>query len=216
VRALHRDLERAAVGLAQGREVGEPHAQLGPLRELAPAALGGAVVAFALERGEHQRPVGAGGALVLDRVADRDQRMLRRDVGVQLGVAAARSGEDRGLGLGGASPDPLDRRAQRHPGAPLHLHRADRLDVLLGVAAMAARQPLRRRKAVSVLPDPQRGLGDPGALRHRPDREALRGAHAATPSSSRAFSRPRRTRLLAVPRGTRAARAISREVSPPP
>ena len=69
-------------------EVGEHDRHLGRAGQLAPARLGMAVEALALEGAEQQRALGPGAALVLDRVRERDQRALGQQVGDQVGPAA--------------------------------------------------------------------------------------------------------------------------------
>ena len=134
-------------------------------RELAPARLGVLPEAHALEAREQHRPLGARGALVLDRVAQPDERPLRR---------AGRAG---GRAAGGARrrrsttrarrelARAIDRGLHRESGVAVARHLAHARDVVLAVAAVAAREALRVGEAVARLPHPQRALGDPGLAR---------------------------------------------------
>ena len=146
VEAACRQLDRLLGGEARTFEVCEDHRQLGRASEVAPAALGLAVEALALERGEQQRPLGARAALVLDGAAERQQLALAQALRRELGAAAAQAGEDRRVDPLGRVARPRDGDGQRHACVALAHDAPDQLDILLGVAAVAARQPLRLGK----------------------------------------------------------------------
>jgi hypothetical protein len=154
VEAADRQLDRLLGGKARTFEVCEDHRQLGRAREVAPAALGLAVEALALERAEQQRPFGARAALVLDRAAERQQLALVQALRSELGVAAPQAGEDGRIELPGRVARPRDRAGELQAGIALAHDAPDQLDVVVAVAAVAARQAPRLGEAVAVLPHP--------------------------------------------------------------
>jgi len=157
--ALERHLGRGA-GRAGAREVREDDRQLGLAREDAPAGLGLAVEALPLEGAEEERPLRTRQALVLDRVAERDHHRLHERVRREVRPRAPEGGVGRGGRLAVDLVDPFDRGGERDARGARVCNAAHELDVLLAVAAMSARQPARRGKAVAALPHPERSLGD--------------------------------------------------------
>jgi uncharacterized membrane protein len=130
-------------------------------RELAPAVLALAVVALALEGADQERPLGPGGALVLDRAGERGQVSLADRHRLQVGTALAQLREE-GRDNGGCGAGALDRDRQLDPPLALGDDAKQPRDVVGRVAAVAARLALRLREAVAALPGAQRRFTEAG------------------------------------------------------
>ena len=149
--------------VARGAEPGEHHGDLGGARELDPPRVGGAEERVALEPAEEDRPLRPGAALVLDRVAEREQAALGQRLRHELGLPAAQLGVER-AGVQRRGPGTPHRRLQREPRVAVAQHLEDGGDVLLGVPPVPAGQPDRSREVVARLPAAQRRRGDAGAI----------------------------------------------------
>ena len=95
VRAVDRHLGRPTLRRAQLGEVREDDRVGGGAGQIAPALLGLAVEALALEAREQHRALGAGAALVLDRVAEAHERALGQQIGQQVRPPPPQAGVDR-------------------------------------------------------------------------------------------------------------------------
>jgi hypothetical protein len=109
-------------------------------------------------------------------MAQANERPLREQVRLEVGTPAAHAGVDRDLGLARDLPRPVDGGLHREAGVAVARDTADLCDVVLAVAAVAARQALRLGEAVARLPHAKRALGDARLAGHLTDAEL--GAHA--------------------------------------
>ena len=140
--------------LAHRGEVGEHDARVGVARQPRVAVLDRAVVALALEGAEDDRRGGARERLVLDRARDRDQR--RACAGAARRPARRRR-RSRRRSTGGRwrrppAARPLDRGRDRQAALAEASDAAQRLDVVVGVDAVARMRCARARGSRSAAP----------------------------------------------------------------
>ena len=209
----YRDLDRASRRAARVPcEVCEHERHLGRAPELAPAALGRHGSGAPRWKAPEQQQVLRAAQELSSSIAwlSATRPRLGRTLTCRSGRSVGRPA-NTDLGRRRDRPAPARSRALTDRPASRRRSTCRTSSIALAVAAVAARQPLRLREPVALLPGPQRGLADTGAIDDVPDRRP--SASASCGALSRTFSRPSRTRLFAVPSGTPTTCAISRAVS---
>lgn len=103
--------------------------------------------------------------LVFDTAAQSQHRGLPQHLRNEFWVASTQSCENRWLEFAGSHAGPVNCVVHAQPGGAVPEDFLHQRDVVLGIAAMSAGEPLRTRQAVAGLPTAQRCRRHVGALR---------------------------------------------------